>query len=208
LTVLSLILKGLAAGLAIAIPVGPVNVLVASRALAHGRRAGIVSGIGAALADTFYGSIAGFSITFIISFLLREEFWIRVVGGILLVGIGVVYFRKPPQQMRTENGGGHSDLVSTFLLTLTNPTTVLSFLAVLAALGLGGESPSLHTFALVGGIFAGSMTWWIVLTETVHRLRDRFNERAICWMNRAAGLAIGAFGVLTFVLGIVHGRNK
>jgi threonine/homoserine/homoserine lactone efflux protein len=208
LTLLWLILKGLGAGLAIAIPVGPVNVLVASRSLAKGRHAGIVSGLGAALADTFYGSIAGFSITFVIQFLKREEFWIRVFGGVLLVGIGVVYFRKPPEQMKREEGkAAHSDFVSTLLLTLTNPTTVLSFLAVLAALGLDEGSPSWRTLGLVGGIFAGSMTWWIVLTETVYRLRDRFDERAICWMNRVAGLAIGAFGVLTFVLGVVHGPN-
>ena len=203
-----LILKGLGAGLAIAIPVGPVNVLVASRSLAKGRHAGIVSGLGAALADTLYGSIAGFSITFVIQFLIREEFWIRVVGGILLVGIGVVYFRKPPAEMKREEGGGtHSDFVSTLLLTLTNPTTVLSFLAVLAALGLGEGSPNWRTLGLVGGIFCGSMIWWIVLTETVYRLRDRFDERAICWMNRVAGLAIGAFGVLTFVLGVVKGKQ-
>jgi len=207
LTVLWLILKGLAAGLAIAIPVGPVNVLVASRALANGRHRAIVSGVGAAMADTFYGAIAGFSITFIIQFLKEEEFWIRVVGGVLLVGIGVAYFRKPPAHMTTEERSVHSDFVSTLLLTLTNPTTVLSFLAVLAALGLGQEGPHLRTLALVGGIFCGSMTWWTVLTETVYRLRDRFDERAICWMNRVAGMAIGAFGVLTFVLGVVHGRG-
>jgi threonine/homoserine/homoserine lactone efflux protein len=202
-----LILKGLAAGLAIAVPVGPVNVLVASRALSNGRKRGIVSGVGAALADTFYGSIAGFSITFIIQFLKREEFWIRVIGGLLLFGIGVVYFRKTPQEMQSDESGAHSDLVSALILTLTNPTTVLSFLAVLAALGLGGEAPNWRTMAMVGGIFFGSMMWWIILTETVYRLRDRFDKRAIRWMNRIAGLAIGAFGVLTFVLGVVQGPH-
>jgi threonine/homoserine/homoserine lactone efflux protein len=209
LTVLWLILKGLAAGLAIAIPVGPVNVLVASRALGKGRQAGLVSGLGAAAADTFYGSVAGFSITFVIQFLRREEFWIRVVGGALLVGIGVMYFRKPPEHMKAEEqGGAHSDFVSTLLLTLTNPTTVLSFLAVLAALGLGQEGPNWRTLTLVGGIFCGSMAWWAVLTETVYRLRDRFDDGAIRWMNRVAGLAIGAFGVLTFVLGMVRGLSQ
>jgi threonine/homoserine/homoserine lactone efflux protein len=208
LNVVWLILKGLAAGLAIAIPVGPVNVLVASRALTQGRRGALVSGLGAALADTFYGSIAGFSITFIIQFLQREEFWIRVVGGVLLVGIGVLYFRKPPQQMEEErNGSAHSALVSTLLLTLTNPTTVLSFLAVLAGLGLGQEGPGWRTLLVVGGIFTGSMLWWIVVTESVYRMRHKFDDTVICWMNRIAGIAIGAFGVLTFVLGLAHGRQ-
>jgi threonine/homoserine/homoserine lactone efflux protein len=203
-----LFVKGLATGLAIAIPVGPVNVLVASRALTRDRRAGLLSGVGAAMADTFYGSIAAFSITFIIQFLIREEFWIRVVGGVLLVGIGVIYFHKPPQRLEErQNGSDHSDLVSTLLLTLTNPTTVLSFMAVMTGLGLGHEGPGSRTLLLVGGIFCGSMLWWIVLTETVHRLRDRFDEKAVCWMNRIGGIAIGLFGVLTFILGIAHGRR-
>ena len=202
-----MILKGLAAGLAIAIPVGPVNVLCVSRTLNRGRRAGIVSGLGAAAADTFYGSIAGFSITFIIQFLQKEEFWIRVVGGVLLVGIGVIYFRKPPKGPGAEPAGGHhSDFASAFLLTMTNPTTVLSFLAVMAGLGLGEGGVGWRTLLLVGGIFCGSMLWWITLAQVVYRLRDRFDERAVTWMNRIAGLAIGAFGVLTFVLGVAHWR--
>jgi hypothetical protein len=83
---------------------------------------------------------------------------------------------------------------------------VLSFLAVMAGLGLGQESPGWRTLVLVGGILVGSMTWWVILTETVYRLRDKFDERAIRWMNHIAGIAIGLFGVLTFVLGVMHGR--
>src|SRR6266568_5354279 len=89
-----LLSKGVMAGLAIAVPVGPVNVLCASRTLSKGRLSGLMSGFGAATADALYGAIAGFSITFVIQFLKREEFWIRVFGGLLLVAIGVVYYRK------------------------------------------------------------------------------------------------------------------
>src|SRR5258708_2835330 len=132
-----LISKGLMAGLAIAVPVGPVNVLCASRTLSKGRLSGLMSGFGAATADALYGAIAGFSITYLIEFLEREEFWIRVVGGVLLVAIGVMYFRKPPAKVNPEGDDSdpHSDYASTLLLTLTNPTTVLSFVAVLAGLG-------------------------------------------------------------------------
>jgi len=196
------------AGLAIAAPVGPVNVLCASRTLAKGRKSGLVSGLGAATADAFYGGIAGFSITFVIDFLLREEFWIRVLGGIFLIAIGVVYLRKPPgefdRQFREDTG--HSDYVSTLLLTLTNPTTVISFLAVLAALGIGEPRDRLLNFVVVAGIFCGSMLWWIVLVEIVNRLRDQFTKNTIGWMNRIAGVAIAAFGVVTFLLGITHKR--
>src|ERR1035441_10657925 len=182
------------AGLAISAPVGPVNVLCASRTLSKGRLSGLISGFGAATADTFYGGIAGFSITFLIQFLEREEFWIRVVGGLLLLAIGVMYFRKPAQaaKLHADDSAGQSDFASTLLLTLTNPTTVLSFLAVLAGLGMGGHRAWWLTFLLVGGIFCGSMLWWVTLVLMVNRFRDRF-DRHMRAMNRIAGLAIGGF---------------
>ncbi len=203
-----LLSKGFMAGLAIAVPVGPVNVLCASRTLAKGRVSGLLSGFGAATADALYGAIAGFSITFVIQFLQRQEFWIRVFGGLLLIAIGVIYFRKPPQApaKRSEDAADHSDFSSTLLLTLTNPTSILSFMAVLAGLGMGGQPASWLTLLLVAGIFSGSMLWWVILVMLVNRFRDRFDERAMHWMNRVAGLAIGGFGIATFLLGLKHGR--
>src|SRR2546423_14395893 len=118
-----LLFRGLLAGLFIAAPVGPVNVLCISRTLAKGWRSGLVSGLGAATADTLYGCIAGFSITFVIRFLILEEFWIRLIGGMLLLFIGISYYFKRPQSFSHEKQGetDPSDYSSTFLLTLTNP---------------------------------------------------------------------------------------
>ncbi len=93
---LGLPIRGLAAGLIIAAPVGPVNVLCIQRTIEKGWKSGVVSGLGAALADALYGAVAGFGISLVIQFLVREEFWIRLIGGILLAGIGVVYYCKPP----------------------------------------------------------------------------------------------------------------
>ena len=203
-----LLVRGLLAGLFIAAPVGPVNVLCISRTLTKGWRSGLVSGFGAATADTLYGCIAGFSITFIIQFLLREEFWIRLFGGILLVLIGVRYYFKQPQSLSAQNQEGpeHSDYVSTLFLNLTNPTTVLSFLAILATLGMKEDRASWLTLLLVGGIFCGSMLWWIILVSIVNRVRDQIDDHAMLWMNRVAGVAIGGFGVVTFVMSRVHAR--
>jgi threonine/homoserine/homoserine lactone efflux protein len=198
---LDLLLRGVLAGLAIAIPVGPVNVLCISRTIARGRRAGIISGLGAASADTFYGAIAGFSITLIINFLIEEKFWIRLVGGALLIAIACVYwFRKPTSLEEDAKESAHSEYVTTLLLTLTNPTTVLSFLAVLAGLRLGEPRPWTLTLFVVLGIFTGSMTWWITLAMIAGHFRDRFNDQAVVIMNRIGAVAIGAFGVLTMAM--------
>ena len=198
---LELLVKGALAGLAISAPVGPVNVLCISRTITKSRFAGLISGLSAAAADTIYGAIAGFSISFIISFLLREVFWIRLFGGLLLIGIGIRYYFKEPGSMKeTRVESAHSEMGTAFLLNLTNPTTVLSFLAVLAVLGLGGHLVWWHTLLLVGGIFAGSMLWWTALAFLTGHFRDRFNDHALLWMNRIAGMAIGGFGAITMLL--------
>jgi len=198
---LELLVKGALAGLAISAPVGPVNVLCISRTITGSRAAGLISGLGAAAADTIYGAIAGFSISFIIAFLLRELFWIRLAGGLLLIAIGIrYYFKKPKSIKESRSQSVHSGLPTAFLLNLTNPTTVLSFLAVLAVLGMSRERSLWHTLLLVGGIFIGSMLWWTALAVIAGHFRDRVNDRSLLWMNRIAGLAIGGFGGITLLL--------
>ena len=199
---IELLIGGIIVGLMIAMPVGPVNILCIRRTIGAGWRSGVISGLGAAAADMLYGGIAGFSITLVIQFLVREQFWIRLLGGILLVVIGIFYFFKRPAALDArlqDRESAYSDIRSTFLLTLTNPTTVLSFVALLAALGMGAQRHWWLTVFLVGGIFCGSMMWWIVLSVIVNHFRDRFNDRLLLLMNRFAGVAIGGFGVATFV---------
>ncbi len=203
-----LIARGVLAGLAISVPVGPVNVLCISRTLTKGRKAGLISGLGAASSDTIYGAIAGFSINIVIGFLIRELFWIRLVGGFLLICIGIAYFLKRPRSLAEQRAESstHSDFASAFLLNLTNPTTILSFLAVLAALGIQYQKAWWLTLLVIGGIFAGAMAWWILLALVSNLFRDRFKDGAMVWMNRIAGLAIGGFGVATMILS--HGHRK
>ncbi len=142
--------RGLIAGLVIAAPPGPVNVLCMQRTLARGWRAGLVCGLGAAAGDTLYGATAAFftSTVFEITLLTRELSLIRLAGGALLVAAGFCCFRR----RTTASYAPRGDLISTFLLSLANPTVVLSFLAVLAALGLGGPRRWELTVFVVAGI--------------------------------------------------------
>lgn len=194
--------RGILAGLIISAPVGPVNVLCISRAITKGRRAGLISGLGAGTADTIYGAIAAFSIRFVIGFLLREEFWIRLFGGILLIAIGARYYFRSPRRMKEfeDSQSAHSAYVTAFLLNLTNPTTVLSFLAVLTVLGLDRHKSFLQSSTLAAGIFVGAMLWWIGLAMIGGGLRDRLTDHGLVVMNRIAGIAIGTFGIVTIAL--------
>src|SRR6185312_17560181 len=115
------------------------------------------------------------------------------------------YFRKPLSLETESSGAKQSDFVSAFLLTATNPTTVLSFIAILAMLGQRQQQqPVWQTSLLVGGIFMGSMSWWIVLTGGASLLRDKVGDQSMQWLNRIGGLAIAVFGLLNILLSQRH----
>lgn len=194
----TLLLKGLLIGFSIAAPVGPIGALCIRRTLANGRAAGLVSGLGAATADAMYGCIAGFGLTFISSLLMSQQLWLKLIGGAFLCYLGIrTLLARPAAQAATASGVGlFGAYASTFFLTLTNPTTILSFLAVFAGLGLASAAGNYGAAALlVLGVFIGSALWWLLLSGGVALLRARITPAALVWVNRVSGLIILAFGV-------------
>jgi threonine/homoserine/homoserine lactone efflux protein len=198
----SLLLKGLLIGFSIAAPVGPIGVLCIRRTLAQGRVAGLISGLGAASADAVYGCVAGFGLTFISGLLISQQSWLKLLGGAFLCYLGIrTLLAQPAERAATAAGLGLAGAyTSTFFLTLTNPTTILSFVAVFAGLGLasmGGDYAA--AVVLVLGVFVGSALWWLLLSGGVGLLRARFDTRAMRWVNRISGAVITAFGLLALV---------
>jgi threonine/homoserine/homoserine lactone efflux protein len=194
---LDLLIRGVIIGFSIAAPVGPIGVLCIRRTLADGRVAGLATGLGAASADAVYGCVAAFGLTVLTDALVGAQGWIRLVGGAFLIYLGVRTFFARPGQRAAEAGGSGllGAYASTFVLTLTNPMTILSFVAVFAALGLGSaHSGPAAAGTLVGGVFLGSAVWWLTLSGGVSLLRSRFDARKLAWVNRISGGIIAAFG--------------
>jgi threonine/homoserine/homoserine lactone efflux protein len=195
---MSLFVEGVVIGFAVAAPVGPIGVLCIRRTLADGRASGFVSGLGAATADAAYGAVAALGLTFVTSLLVGAEAWLRLVGGVFLVFLGVRTFLFRPAERPTVAGKG--DLVgayaSTLVLTLTNPTTILSFAAIFAGLGAGSAEGSFAALLLVPGVFLGSALWWFVLSGATSLLRARLSAGGLRWVNRVSGVVITAFGVV------------
>jgi len=197
----SFFLRGLIIGFSIAAPVGPIGVLCIRRTLADGRASGLISGLGAATADAIYGSIAGFGLTFISSLLIRQQGWLRLVGGTFLCYLGLkTFFARPAEQPALAKGNDLlSAYASTFFLTLTNPMTILSFAAIFAGLGVGSASGNYFSAGiLVLGVFIGSALWWLILSSGVGMIWKKFNSLGLRWINRISGIIITAFGL--FVL--------
>jgi len=196
-TLLNFFAKGTAIGLSIAAPVGPIGVLCIRRTLAQGRGAGLACGLGAATADAIYGAIAGFGLTAISSFLVSQSSWLNLGGGMFLCYLGAMTILRAPVSQAPASGVDDlgSAFASTLALTLTNPMTILSFVAVFAGFGLA-RSPSYASAAtLVAGVFIGSAGWWLLLTATVARLRRRVSDAWMRTINRLSGGIIVAFGL-------------
>ena len=197
---ISFFIRGLLIGLSIAATVGPMSVLCIQRTLNKGQICGLVSGLGIATADGVYGSIAAFGLTLITNFLIMEQIWIRLIGGVFLIYLGIkTMLSKPPETAATLNmqtNGYSGAYASTFLLTLTNPLTILSFAAIFAGIGVGSASKSFLSAALVVlGVFSGSALWWIFLTGMISLLRKKMDSQWLLWINRISGAIITLFGI-------------
>lgn len=196
---MDIFLRGLLIGFSIAAPVGPIGVLCIRRTLAEGRLTGFLSGLGAASADMLYGAIAAFGLTAVQLLVVEQRGWLAPLGGLFLVYLGVrTFFSKPAQEAASAKGyGKFSAWLTTFLLTLTNPMTILSFIAIFAGLRLGETSgDTLSAASMVLGVFFGSAAWWLTLSAGVGLLRDKFTPALMTWVNRLTGLIIFAFGLL------------
>ena len=191
-------LKGCVLGLSIAAPVGPIGVLCIRRSITEGRLVGFVSGLGAATADACYGVLAAAGLTVVAGFLVRQQMWLGLVGGLFLCWLGGATFRSRPADhaASTDARGLGAAYFTTLALTLTNPMTILSFAALFAGAGLGDAAGSPAAAALlVAGVFAGSAAWWLVLSLIAGAFRDRFDATWHRWLNRASGAVITGFGL-------------
>jgi threonine/homoserine/homoserine lactone efflux protein len=194
--------RGLAIGFAIAAPVGAIGLLCIRRTLADGRLAGFVSGLGAATADALYGAIAALGLTAISAVIVAHQDAVRLLGGAFLWFLGGrIACAAPAQDTDRRPGRGLVGAYgSTLVLTLTNPTTILSFAALFAGLGLGTTAGELGSAGLmICGVFLGSALWWLMLSGTVGCFRRALTPDRLQWVNRLSGallLALGAFALV------------
>ena len=198
--------KGFLLGISIAAPVGPIGLLCIRRTLAQGQRVGLISGMGAASADAVYGTLAAFGLTAIFTSLGTMQIWLQCFGAGFLIVLGTRTIGLPVTNQTSsvvKVSGLMAAFGSTFFLTLSNPATILSFLAVFSGLGFapGTTTPWQEGMFLVLGVFCGSGLWWLLLSSGVHWLNARYGENMGMdvrrWVNRLAGLGLIFFGLLS-----------
>ena len=203
-------LKGIVIGLLASIPLGPIGVLCIQRTLCKSHKAGFVSGLGAASADTLFATIALFSLTFVLSFIESYMAVIKVLGGILVIIVGMTILLKNPVVQIRKNRAGKgnnlwSDYLSVFFVTLANPAYILVFVALFAALGINREGiPYANGLLMLIGVLCGTSLWWFILTFCISLLRRKFRPRHLFWMNRISGSIIVILGAAAILSIFIH----
>jgi threonine/homoserine/homoserine lactone efflux protein len=196
---------GMAVGVLIAAPVGPVNIMCIQRAVERGVVGGILAGAGAVLGDGLIALMAALGIGQITGFIARHRATIQIVGGLVMILFGLRLTRNRPQ-FAPDNGGQPEwatvkdymwDVPKTFLLTITNPAAVLSVFALFGLVSTFVDVASTaQALWLVAAIVAGSMFWWVFLSAMVGRIRHRVTEARLGQINMIAGGFLIAFGAV------------
>jgi threonine/homoserine/homoserine lactone efflux protein len=196
------LVQGAAIGFLVAAAIGPIAMLCIRTTLERGRIAGIAAGMGVAVADTIYAAIGAYGISFVGAALTSGESWLKLVGGIVLIGFGIYLARKQPVTAAEEQEVPKSltaDFLMTLGLTLTNPMTILSFAGLFAGVsGLRGF-PLSEIPALLLGVFTGSAVWWLALAFVIGMIRHRISPTTMLWINRGSAAAIIGFGLYVLV---------
>ena len=205
--ILYIILRGLAIGILVSAPMGPIGVLCIQRTLNKGRWSGFFTGLGAALSDIVYCILTGVGMSFVIEFIERNQNILQSVGSIVLLVYGIYLLRKntagnlkAPQPKKTSYP---KDFITGFLLTFSNPLIlflIISFFARFSFL-----SPDYLFYHYIIGfifIFLGALLWWFIITYFVNKVRSHFNVRSMWLVNRIIGIIIVLMSVIGFIMGV------
>jgi threonine/homoserine/homoserine lactone efflux protein len=191
------LIKGIVIGVVIALPVGPVGLLCVRRTLFEGASFGLVSGLGAACADTMFGIIAGFGLTFVRDWILGYQDTLGAAGGFYLLWAGARALR-PHAAMVPEPLDGEAlagTFMSSFALTIANPITIFSFTAIFAEVGIRPDATDADIAVLVGGVFVGSALWWLGIAVVMSWVRRRARAVSLGWLDRVSGTVMLIAGV-------------
>lgn len=204
-----LFMKGFVLGFSVAVPVGPIGVMCVQRALRYGRNSGFATGMGAAAADGMYGLVAGMGLASVTSFFETSQGWIQLIGGCVLMLVGarmvntLIQLPRDPGTLAPPAAKKKRRLFAeSFILTLTNPMTLLGFLAVFAGIGLPSNSTPWEVGFIVIGVVAGSAAWWLFLSGLAAHYRERLPPQLLDRFNRGAGYLIVVFGMAALYKGL------
>lgn len=204
-----MIWRGIAIGILISAPMGPVGILCIQRTLDKGRRTGFYTGIGAAFSDLLYCLLTGFGLSFIEDFIDRNQNVIQLAGSAVLIGFSFYLFNKKTVSVVAApvNAGGNpkKNILAGFLFTFSNPLILFLIIGLFARFSF--LVPDIQFYHYIVGfisIIAGAIGWWWFVTFSVDKVRAHFNLRSMFIANRVIGGVILLFAIVGIVTSILN----
>ncbi|MDT8718108.1 LysE family transporter [Clostridium sp. 19966] len=197
--------KGFVIGFITGMPLGPIGALCLDNTLNYGRKSGLISGLGSAIADTIFAIIALLGIDTIYRLLISNTLYLHFIGGIVMIFFGIHMFNSQAAASKKNSNYSTSKssvkiFFSTLILALANPATIFSFIAVftgsnISLLDKGFESK----FLIIIGVFLASMGWWFVIVFLALNLNKHLNNKILPMINKILSVGIILSGVIIFL---------
>ncbi len=198
-----MVFKGILIGLIFGVPVGAVGAMTVQRTWEHGIKAGLLTGMGSTIADCIYAAIGAFGLTIISDFLLQHQTAIHLVGGTIVLFMGIrLLFRKGEVTEVPAVSGKVRMFFSSFVVGITNPAAILTFLFAFSWFGIAGNNTKGSGWLVVLGVFIGTYFWWGGLAAAVALARKKKRADSFRKMNRIFGAVLSLFGILVFIKAI------
>jgi arginine exporter protein ArgO len=186
------LLAGVVAGLAVAVPLGAIGVLIVDLGVRGGFRPAFLAGLGTALADGVYATVAAVAGLAVGSWLRPAEGSIRLVAAAVLAAMavtGLLALRRPATARPLPAADGR--LVARFLgLTAINPTTAVTFAGLMVGLPTVAHASAPGKAAFVVGAFGASLAWQSGLAGGGALMRHGLPSRARLWTSVAGRLLV------------------
>lgn len=190
-----IIIRGLAIGILVSAPMGPIGVLCIQRTLNKGRRSGLATGLGASLSDLCYAILTGLGLSIVVDFIEAHQAPLQIIGSLVLTGFGLYLFRQNParniRKKLNQKSSFTQDFASSFLLTLSNPLILLLLIGLFARLNFFlPEMKAGHYILGYVSIILGAFIWWFTITYIINKVRSHFNLRSLWLINRIISIVI------------------
>lgn len=209
--ILQIILQGLAIGILISAPMGPIGMLCIQRTLNKGRLSGLFTGIGASLSDLLYAVLTGLGMSFVIDFVNENQLWLQLFGSLVLFGFGLYIARKNPAKSLQAKSGQQrkntfvQDMVTGFLFTVSNPLIIFLIIGLYARFNFFVYTDTVWLYLLAFfAIILGALIWWFMITYFVSKVRGHFNVRSLWLINIIIGCLICLMSVIGFGMALIE----
>lgn len=201
---------GLLIGVAVAAPVGPVNLICLNRGLAYGAWSAFVVGIGAALGDSVFAVLAAFGVATFTDMINASRDPIRIIGGVIMLGFAYFVWRAQPQMTSEKQDftPAWRQATATFFMTVTNPATLMGFTAIFAGtgfkkLGVRSSEHIANSTTLVIGVLLGSLLWWACLAVLAGKLQNKVSNSMLIKINHVSAIVLATFGIAAIIAGVL-----